>query len=83
MTELTQKPAEPLEIEPLGARTTAFEILKGLGIALGLGVLWMLEAVRDGFFHLLDRLNLRPRTRRASAFPPGRPRRQVTVNARR
>lgn len=79
MNEPTQKPAEPLELEQLGARSTALEILKGIGIALGLGLLWMLEAVRDGFFRLLDRVNLRPRSRRASAFPPGRPRRHATV----
>lgn len=79
MSEPPQKPAEPVEYEPLGVRSTALEILKGIGIALGLGLLWMLEAVRDGFFRLLDRLNLRPRTRRASAFPPGRARRHPTV----
>ena len=83
MSELTQKPVEPLEIEQLDARGTAMEIVKGMGIALGLALLWMLETARDGFFHLLDRINLRPRTRRASAFPPGRPRRHATVDARR
>jgi len=81
MTEQIQKPEEPLEIEQLGR--VAVEVLHGIGITLGLWLLWMLEVVRDAFFHLLDRVNLRPRIRRASAFPPGRPRRHRTVEARR
>jgi hypothetical protein len=37
--------------------------------------------VRNAYFRLLDRLNLKPRRRRASAFPPGRPKkhRQLRV----
>lgn len=80
MTEQSQKTEEPLEIEQLGR--VALEVLHGIGITLGLWLLWMLEAARDAFFRLLDLVNLRPRTRRASAFPPGRPRRHSTVDAR-
>ena len=66
--------AESPEIMRLKPIEVAFEILHGIGIALGLSVLWMMEAVRDRVFRLLDRANIRPRTRPASAFPPGQPR---------
>jgi len=40
-------------------------------------LLWSLEAVRNAFFRVLDRLNIKARpNRRASAFPPGSPRRR-------
>jgi len=68
--------SEPLEIERLRPIEVAVEILHGFGIALGLSLLWMMEAVRDRVFRLLDRLNARPRSRPASAFPPGQPRKR-------
>jgi hypothetical protein len=68
--------SEPLEIERLKLIEVAVEILQGFGIALGLSLLWMMEAVRDRVFRLLDRLNARPRSRPASAFPPGQPRKR-------
>lgn len=68
--------AESLEIERLKPIEVAAEILHGLGIALGLSLLWMMEAVRDRVFRLLDRVNARPRIRQASAFPPGQPRKR-------
>jgi hypothetical protein len=43
---------------------------------VGLTLLWGLEIVRDSYFRLLDRLNLRPRPKRASAFPPGQPKKR-------
>lgn len=52
----------------------AGEVLHGVGITLGLGLLWIMEAVRDRVFRLLDRINIRSHTRPASAFPPGQPR---------
>jgi hypothetical protein len=66
----------PPEIEKLRPLQVVREILHGVGIALGLSLLWVLEAVRDGVFHLLDRANVRPRIRPASAFPPGQPRKR-------
>jgi hypothetical protein len=49
------------------------QVLIGIGIASGLALLWAMEAIRNVYFRLLDRLNIRPRkNRRASAFPPGR-----------
>lgn len=53
------------------------EMLQGIAIALGLALLWTMETVRDAWFAVLDRFNVKARTRRASAFPPGRPRRAV------
>ena len=64
------------KVEKLRPIEVVTEILHGIGIALGLSLLWMLEVCRDGVFHLLDRANVRPRTRPASAFPPGQPRKR-------
>jgi hypothetical protein len=66
--------AESLEIETLTATEVTLEIVHGVGIALGLSLFWIMEAIRDRVFRLLDRINARPRTRPASAFPPGQPR---------
>jgi hypothetical protein len=70
--------SESPEMERLKPFEIAFEILHGLGITLGLSLFWIMEAVRDRVFHLLDRVNLRPHTRPASAFPPGQPRKRPT-----
>ena len=80
-TEETRPPA-PLEIEQLSTLSYLSEVVQGIGITLGLGILWGLEIVRNAYFRLLDRLNLKARRRRrASAFPPGRPKkhRQLRV----
>jgi hypothetical protein len=73
--------SESAEMERLKPIEVAMEIVHGLGITLGLSVLWMMEAVRDRVFRLLDRANLRPRTRPASAFPPGQPRKRTPRSA--
>ena len=75
------RPAAPFEIEQLSRLSYLSELVQGIGITLGLGILWGLEMVRNVYFRVLDRLNLKPRRRRASAFPPGRPRkhRQLRV----
>lgn len=73
--------SESLEIERLKPREVVIDILHGLGIALGLSLLWMMEVVRDRVFRVLDRANVRPRIRRASAFPPGQPRKHPTRRA--
>jgi hypothetical protein len=70
----SQTQAEP---RPLGRGEFVVELLEGIAIAAGLLLLWVMEAVRNSYFRLLDRLNLKPRRRtRASAFPPGKPRRR-------
>ena len=83
MTEPVEKAEEPLVIERLSASATVAETVAGIGIMLGLLLLWVLEAVRNVFFRALDHMNVRPRPRRASAFPPGRPRKHVAADARR
>ncbi len=62
--------------EPLGKAGFVLELVKGTGVMLGLALLWLLESARNVFFRILDRLNVKPGSRRASAFPPGRPRRR-------
>jgi hypothetical protein len=68
--------SESPAIEQLKPIEVVVEILHGVGIALGLNLLWAMEAVRDRIFRLLDRFNARPRTRPASPFPPGQPRKR-------
>lgn len=73
----------PLQIEQLSRLSYFSELAQGIGLTLGMGILWGLEIVRNAYFRLLDRLNIKPRRhKRASAFPPGRPRkhRQLRVN---
>lgn len=75
--ETTQEKARvEVRIQPLRGMPLVTEIVGGVGRALGLTLLWGLEIVRDSYFRLLDRLNVRPRHRRASAFPPGRPKKR-------
>ena len=50
------------------------QMMNGVGIASGMLLLWVMELFRNGYFRILDRLNVKPRKRRASAFPPGAPR---------
>jgi len=80
MTDQVQEFDTPLEIEQLGFRRTALEILIAIAITLGLASLWLLENVRDAFFGLLDRIGVKGRPHRASAFPPGRPRKLKQQN---
>jgi hypothetical protein len=64
-----------VDVERLSRAGFVFQAIYGVGIAAGLGLLWVMEAIRNSYFHLLDRLNVKPRRhRRASAFPPGNPR---------
>jgi len=74
MSDQVQKFDTPFEIEQLGFRRTASEVIVAIAITLGLAALWLLENVRDGFFSLLDRMGVKGGPRHASAFPPGRPR---------
>lgn len=71
------QPQIQAKAQPLGRGEFVVELLEGIAIAAGLCLLWVMEVVRDSYFHLLDRLNLKPRKlTRASAFPPGKPRRR-------
>jgi len=71
-----QKASIEIRIEPLRGLPLVKEVAGAVGRALGLTLLWGLEIVRDSYFRLLDRLNVRPRRKRASAFPPGQPKRR-------
>ncbi len=76
MESSEEKPRVEVHIEPLTGLPLAKEIVGGVGRTLGLTLLWGLEIVRDSYFRLLDRLNVRPRRKRASAFPPGQPKKR-------
>ena len=68
-----------VQVAPLRGRALGLEVAGGVGRALGLTLLWGLEIVRDSYFRMLDRLNVRPRHKRASAFPPGQPKKRTHV----
>ncbi len=67
---------EPYTPETLSRGGVLVSVLYGIGVSLGLGLLWSMEVVRNIYFRVLDRLNIKPRRRRASAFPPGQPRKR-------
>ena len=74
MTEQVSGAAAKFEIEQLGKRDALREIVKATAVVVGLTLLWGLERLRNTFFGLLDRLNLKAWARKGSAFPPGSPR---------
>lgn len=78
MQETTEHKQEPIRIEKFGPAGFMHEMLHGIGVMFGLALLWVLESVRNVFFRMLDRWNIKPRarTRRVSAFPPGSPRKR-------
>ena len=71
------------ECDELRMPSLVKEVFQGIGIASGLALLWAFEAMRDRYFRLLDRMNVRPWSHRGSAFPAGRPRKHATVEAQR
>lgn len=74
MQEQASDLQEPFEPDRLSRGEYISQVLSGVGVALGLALLWLMEIARDAFFALLDRLNFKPRRRtNASAFPPERP----------
>jgi hypothetical protein len=80
MQEAPEQKQLPLDSEQLGVGGFFLELIHGIGVMLGLALLWSLEAVRNVFFAILDRLNVKARPhRRVSAFPPGSPRPRKTV----
>ena len=80
MQETPEQKQLPLNSEELGIGGYFVELFHGIGVMLGLALLWSLEAVRNIFFGILDRLNVKARPhRRVSAFPPGSPRRRKAV----
>ena len=82
--ETSTHPAdEPLVVRKLTPLGVAHYILHGIGVTLGMTLLWSMEAVRNSYFRMLDRMNIKARTRRASAFPPGPASSRNLVHARR
>jgi hypothetical protein len=80
MDQTEQQTPVRIEIEHLTASSYLHEVARGVGVSLGLGLLWVLELFRNAYFHALDRLNIKPRRkRRSSAFPPGQPRNHYAV----
>jgi hypothetical protein len=74
MEETSEQKQVPFEMEQLGVKGYFLELIHGIGVMLGLGLLYGLESVRNFWFRTLDRLNIKARpSRRASAFPPGSP----------
>jgi hypothetical protein len=76
MESTEEKARVEVRIEPLRGLPLALEIVGGIGRTLGLTLFWGLEIVRDFYFRQLDRFNVRPRHKRASAFPPGQPKKR-------
>ncbi len=77
MEETPEQKPLPFEMEQLGTKGYFVELIHGIGVMLGLGLLYGLESVRNFWFRTLDHLNIKARpSRRVSAFPPGSPRRQ-------
>lgn len=76
MQETPEQKQLPLT-EQLGWGGFFSELIQGIGKMLALGLLWALEGIRNVYFRMLDRLNIKARPRRrVSAFPPGGPRRR-------
>jgi len=76
MDTTEEKVRVEVRIQPLRGLPLVMEVVGGVGRTLGLTLLWGLEIVRDSYFRQLDRLNIRPRHKRASAFPPGQPKKR-------
>lgn len=77
MQDTSEQKQLPVDQDQLGRKDFLLEVVRGTGVMLGLGLLWSLEAVRNAYFGILDRLNIKARpSRRVSAFPPGSPRRR-------
>jgi len=70
-------------VRPLSTFGFLFYILHGIGVTLGLCLFWGLEVARNNFFRMLDRMNIKARVRKASAFPPGQPRKRALTAASR
>jgi len=82
MKEEHQSPVETprmdreFEVKQLSIGGFLFYILHGVGVSLGLCLLWMLEAIRNRAFRFLDHAKVKARIRKASPFPPGQPRKR-------
>jgi hypothetical protein len=78
-TPQIQNPEPTLKIPQLRGFAFVLEILRAIGSLAGMSILWGLEIIRDKFFSVLERWNVRPRRKHASAFPPGRPKQKTAA----
>lgn len=83
MADEVEKTVVRPEYDELRSPSLVKEVFAGIGISVGLALLWAFEAMRDRYFRLLDRMNVRPWSHRGSAFPAGRPRKHTIVEAQR
>src|ERR1700678_345495 len=82
MEPTEEKAGVAVRVDPRRGLPLVMEVVGGVGRTLGLTLLWGLEIVRDSYFRQLDRLNVRPRHKRASAFPPDQPKKQRIIPGR-
>src|SRR5260370_26762484 len=80
--DVEKKEVRP-EYDKLRTPSLVQEVFTGIGIASGLALLWAFEAMRDRYFRLLDRMNVRLWSHRASSSPAARARKHETVAAQR
>ncbi len=72
MQESASSLGPQVEKEVLSWPDFFLEVARGVLVAAGLLLLWVMESARNRFFRLLDRLKVRARPKsKASAFPPG------------
>ncbi|HVA80220.1 MAG TPA: hypothetical protein VNF29_04790 [Candidatus Binataceae bacterium] len=80
MDNAPESPAGKMNIERLPTGNYLKEVARGVGVLLGLGLLWALEIARNVYFKALDRMGVKPRrNRRSSAFPPGQPKKHNPI----
>ena len=77
MSEPSEQKNLPVDLQHMGPVDFLHQVIHGVGVVLGLGLLWSLESIRNVFFRQLDRFNVKSHPpRKVSAFPPGSPRRR-------
>ncbi|WP_304823425.1 hypothetical protein [Candidatus Binatus sp.] len=74
-----EQPTPRVRITPLTGVDFAKEVARGIGVSAGMALLWGLEIIRNACFRMLDRFNVPARRKRASAFPPGQPRKRQSA----
>jgi hypothetical protein len=77
-TSQEQQPTR-VQILPLKGMDFAREVARGIGVSAGMALLWSLEIVRNACFRALDQFKVPARRKRASAFPPGQPRKRPSA----
>lgn len=72
-TDAASPPESGCEIDRLTTRQHFREVGQGIGVTSGLALLWVMEAVRNRFFALLDALKIPARrSKHGVPYPPGK-----------